>query len=708
MVLGRVFVPNVDLYCAREISRILAQSEVGKIANEDEDEDDEEEGGGAPKSYYQVVGTLSRPDAVAPRWVKEVVDYDPTQKEALKDTLLGCQAVVWDIAAPDQVDGCSWAVEMLRDEMESFDENKLFLCISSVLTWGKTRSADPEDAEAPIMEEEYRRRRPHNRFKTHIDCEKLVIKCGRKTKGKFKTYVAASGLQYGAGEDVFHALFKSAWHQLPAALPVFGPGTNVLPTIHVHDLAVLAINVIESQPETKYLIAIDESRSTLLDLTTAIAESLGTGKIAPITAEDGFTNEIVSRQDLDLLTLDLRMEPAVIKDMVIPWVAQSGMIESIQSVITEYKAARTLMPLKVCVLGPPGSGKTPYAERLCNHYKLHHIYKQGVIDEAVRKLTESADRLKTDDADALSSDEQAQAEEDRDLLEQLTATLAESGGTYEAEQIFTWFKAKLRSMACLNQGYVLDGYPETEEEAKAIFIAADDAEDPDAPDPLTVPEFVFALDASDEFLMNRVKELPEEYAVSQGMTEEGMTTSIKAYRDKNLLEKTVLNYFDYQEIHPFYLDIEGLDGFMAVPTEMPLDFSALDDGEVMKKATGVVGEPRNYGPTPEEELLQNRIAEEKSREASELEDMLEAQQSADALKTSKADQKKWDASLKLVQEQEQEAMESSASPLRTFLVRHVMPTLTQGLVEVSKNRPDDPVDFLAEYLFRHNPNPQIN
>ena len=68
-------------------------------------------------------------------------------------------------------------------------------------------------------------------------------------------------------------------------------------------------------------------------------------------------------------------------------------------------------------------------------------------------------------------------------------------------------------MACLNQGYVLDGYPETEEEAKAIFIAADDAEDPDAPDPLTVPEFVFALDASDEFLMNRVKELPEEYVL---------------------------------------------------------------------------------------------------------------------------------------------------------------------------------------------------
>ena len=173
--------------------------------------------------------------------------------------------------------------------------------------------------------------------------------------------------------------------------------------------------------------------------------------------------------------------------MAIPWKGQAGLVESIQGVIAEYKAARNLTPLKVrtaflcilfffvcrlsliaecttvvctaretlhcsrafpsflpsfllsffsflffppgllflsfpftsilpfylaflsnhvhfqvCVLGPPGSGKTPYAERLCGHYKLHHIHKQGVIDEAVRKLTESSDRLKSEDADAVS------------------------------------------------------------------------------------------------------------------------------------------------------------------------------------------------------------------------------------------------------------------------------------------------------------------
>jgi adenylate kinase len=38
-------------------------------------------------------------------------------------------------------------------------------------------------------------------------------------------------------------------------------------------------------------------------------------------------------------------------------------------------------------------------------------------------------------------------------------------------------------------------------------------------------------------------------------------------------------------------------------------------------------------------------------------------------------------------------------------MRHVMPVLTSGLMEVCKVRPTDPVDYLAEFLFRHAPAP---
>lgn len=34
-------------------------------------------------------------------------------------------------------------------------------------------------------------------------------------------------------------------------------------------------------------------------------------------------------------------------------------------------------------------------------------------------------------------------------------------------------------------------------------------------------------------------------------------------------------------------------------------------------------------------------------------------------------------------------------PLRNYLMQHVMPTLTEGLIEACKIKPDDPIDFLV-------------
>lgn len=45
-----------------------------------------------------------------------------------------------------------------------------------------------------------------------------------------------------------------------------------------------------------------------------------------------------------------------------------------------------VQPLRACILGPPASGKTLVIKQLCDHYKLHHIKIQDVIDEAVEKL----------------------------------------------------------------------------------------------------------------------------------------------------------------------------------------------------------------------------------------------------------------------------------------------------------------------------------
>ena len=48
-----------------------------------------------------------------------------------------------------------------------------------------------------------------------------------------------------------------------------------------------------------------------------------------------------------------------------------------------------------------------------------------------------------------------------------------------------------------------------------------------------------------------------------------------------------------------------------------------------------------------------------------------------------------------VRRQEKELLEAKSIPLRNFLMKHVMPTLTKGLIECCQVRPDDPVDFLV-------------
>lgn len=51
--------------------------------------------------------------------------------------------------------------------------------------------------------------------------------------------------------------------------------------------------------------------------------------------------------------------------------------------------------------------------------------------------------------------------------------------------------------------------------------------------------------------------------------------------------------------------------------------------------------------------------------------------------------------LVLVQQEQKELLEVQSTPLRNYLMRYVMPTLTQGLVEVCKVRPEDPIDYLV-------------
>jgi adenylate kinase len=59
------------------------------------------------------------------------------------------------------------------------------------------------------------------------------------------------------------------------------------------------------------------------------------------------------------------------------------MVDNISKVVKEYKEARGLEPIRVCILGAPSVGKTFITTLLCRHYKLHHIMIADIIKEAI-------------------------------------------------------------------------------------------------------------------------------------------------------------------------------------------------------------------------------------------------------------------------------------------------------------------------------------
>jgi adenylate kinase len=52
-----------------------------------------------------------------------------------------------------------------------------------------------------------------------------------------------------------------------------------------------------------------------------------------------------------------------------------------------------------------------------------------------------------------------------------------------------------------------------------------------------------------------------------------------------------------------------------------------------------------------------------------------------------------------IKEKERKNVEMLSGELRSYLLDNVIPLLSQGILEVCQKLPDDPVDYLAEFLF---------
>lgn len=712
----RIFINHVDTYNGKNIGKFLSKCKIGASLEGGEEEANEEETlenlDNKVVNTYKVYGTLKNSEeSKKPDFVKEVIKN--SDKEGLLEHLMECDVIIYDIIHdPEQVDEACWAISALHSELERIDKPKIFILLSTVLTWAKTKPADPEEPEIPFTEEDFRRRKAHPNYKDHLAAEKTVIKFGKTNKKKLSSYVLCSGLIYGLDENIYHYLFKSAWHNQD--LELFGPGKNVLPSIHVNDLSGILQNICDKKPKVRYLLAVDDSKVTLKQITKAVSKAIGTNKLKNVSKEDALLNPEVSQSDFDMLLLDLRMDAAYVKEnMQLKWQSETGITENIQKIVKEYKAARNLVPFKVCILGPPGVGKTTISQQIASHYKIHHINIKDVVTQAIENLNRLAKRaeVEADKPSGGEDGEEQEEEEEEELpdlseLETINDQMENNNGRLDDTLIIKFFKEKLMSKPCQNQGFIIDGFPKTREQAQALFEhdgeadegAEEEGGEEESKEPkfnkLITPEIIIKLDASDDFLCKRIMNLPEKLVQDTHNTEEGLSRRLSEFRENNNEDNTVLNVFEED------FDLEVLRFSSDVVEE---DKSFLHKKLVDSIKMNNMKEPRNYGLTAEERAELKRVEVEtklvKEREARQEKERLEAEEAAERVKN----QTEWNEKLEKIKKEELEYLETQSVPLRNYLMTHVMPTLTKGLIECCKQKPEDPIDYLAEYLFKNNP-----
>ncbi|XP_037072908.1 adenylate kinase 7-like [Pollicipes pollicipes] len=728
-----VFISALDSYIGRNLAEIFS-GQIQAVSPEEEEELEEEDKVEEEKPSSTKIHGVQREQKDSGISDSETVltSSQATDRDTLLACMELCEVIIYDITVggQDMIDEATWAVETLHDRLELWPKRKTFILISTVMTWAKTKPVDPDDPDTPFTEEDYRRRRAHPHFQEHLKCEKTTFASGKTNKKKFKTYVIAAGATFGKGEDIFHSWMKQAWHN-EKELTVYGRGNNVIPTIHVLDLAQLVQYTYEKRPPSRYILAVDGLSNTQREIVKAISMELSTGQVKRADKEDIFLTDMTLLH-ADLITSDLKMEGIVFADDIEERRSEEGFVEGILSVVKEYKAERKLQPMRICILGPPVSGKTFLAQKLSKAYKLHHLRVDEIIEKAIKDLEEIAHPPIPDDPpvtlpEEKQSNEEAgseqqeeeegeeqepedfeeeveEEEEDEDKMtpeeaQELLQDIkdqreANKNGRLDEATVLQFVEDRIRSKPCQNQGFVLDGYPKITEQAEGLFGAdeeADDIGEEDEPqyNRATMPELVIALNGTDEFLCERAMNLPEEVVQGTHWTEDGVLRRLTEYRNNNKEDVSVLNFFDELEVHPLEINIS--------------DDTSPELEEEFQMISKKLGPARNYGLTKEEaeEEHQRQEEERTAREARQREETDRC--TREEMDNRRREQMIWMEKITEVKLQELEALEARSLPLRNYLMKHVIPTLTQGLLECAKVKPEDPVDFLAEYLFKNNP-----
>lgn len=447
------------------------------------------------------------------------------------------------------------------------------------------------------------------------------------------------------------------------------PQADVVDDVAVVDAAIddnAAANVDEVAEEAVEVAALKTLAPTREEILIGIVSELADPQDGVKTAAEE-VSAVAAERLREAMTLNLAFAPSelMLKENFAEtcdppgWWCKEGLLVNMRKVATEFCKESKLRAMIAIVAGPPASGKTTLANAVAEHYNVPRlVLPTGATSEELEAL--------------------------RDRL--------------------------LASKVCRYRGYVLDCGAASFDQVEKLFcvdevippeegdedVEPDDPDDPDSvrlpPPPKTrrvlndalCPEFIITTQAPPELCRARWR------ARDEG-TMEDFHSAMETYEATHKVEANKQSFTDFfQNIAKrgvMNLPIAGRD-----PEEMLESVRIYMDGSSL-------GRPFNYLKSEQEVAAEIMAASlRKAQEQEEAEKLaLSRGQEQDDAKATEA-KRLIELRERLIAAHEDERRKLQAIPLRAYIMEYMVPSLTEGLIEVCKVFPDDPVEYLASYL----------
>ncbi|CAO1320063.1 unnamed protein product [Diamesa serratosioi] len=708
---------------AKKILSLNGDREQSRSVDFAEDQNPEEEPAkNVANLVYELCGTMQELEDVDQLPIEILNPHTETYFESIME----CNLIIYDITQDNsQLIEAKKFLKYLENHLDSNLEAstqspKYFILISTIMTWSQTKVTSEE----PLTDSDYRKRRSHPCFMEHMLLEREVMNAQKRHMQSLRTLIVCPGIIYGGKEDILHFIFKKCYFN-KIQIETFTPGNNFIPLIYLQDFINIMISIIKSFPDKKfrYILIVQPENLTMKNVMTVLAEVIGGSemRVKICNKEQIFlmNEKLMTQRVFNHITLNLRLESEFLNNW--DYIMNGFNFElNTNKLAEEFYRSRNLKPIKILVDGSPFTYQQELSEMLSNYYTLHVVkqtcFLENTNDRLLRKIKKAEeylidmDLMKQTQLNEVTQSSETAVNYHEMMLEVLNQTIqwksqSEAITDYLAsKENFVEFKfsksyimQRLMSFPCSkHQGYVMQGFQLDRAMASCLFLQDFEAEAP-------VDELEFNVDTKPDFvvIINR-SQGPD--LLCQNI-EDSFQTEIKLETDldeKQKLMKCELNH--YYETHQE--DVSLLNFFLdrdIIPMEITIDndLNEKQIKEIFESIIARIGPPKSYELTREElnEIQRRKLEITAMEEAEKVEKAM--QQSAKNQEERELQLEDWTNQMMKLKRQEIIEMEKRSLPVRHYLMKYILPNITEGLVEMTKLRPENPTEYLAEYLFKH-------